>query len=1507
MRPNDLEYRKARASSFQRAFGWFLVAVFCGSLASAQTEARTNSERTARFLDGRSRGAGYDAARPAAEALDRARRQHLAMLARPETSSLSARWSPVGPAQVASQSFGNVTGRVTSIALDPADPSGNTVYVGTTGGGVWKSTNAAGVASSVTFTALTDTLPVFSANSGSSATASLSIGALAISPTGVLLAGTGDPNDATDSYYGAGLLRSADGGQTWTLIEESHDGVAGNHSFFGLSCAGLAFSSANPLLAVAAMADSTEGDAVNAPDATYAVPGLYSSSDGGVTWQLATIMDGSQIVQGPGFSANGATPAATAVVWNPLRQVFVAAVRSHGYYQSSDGATWTRLANQPGAGLTAAACPANPGSSACPIFRGALAIQPATGDLFALTVDGNNLDQGLFQDVCAATGGHCASGSVQFAKTLNAAPLEAGAGNREIAQGDYNLTLAAVADGADTLLFAGTVDLYRCSLAAGCALRNTTNAQNGCLTPAKVFPAQHALAALATTGPPLLFVGNDGGVYRSTDGVNQQAAACSADDVNHFQNLNGGLGSLAQIVSFAQDPVQPATLLAGLGALGSAGTAVSSAPWPQLATGEGGTVAIDQTSPANWYLATGAGVNLAFCAHGAACTPSQFRTSLAPAQVGGESALVHAPWLLDPALQSNLLLGTCRAWRGPADTAAQWTSSNALSPPFAAPAASGCGSALPLVRSLAAAGPLSSGTGAQNHGSATLYAGLEGAYATGLPLGGHLFTTSAANLAANTLAWRDAALGIVTNDPLDSGVFNPGGFDISSIAADPHDATGRTVYATILGFAANGVNTPHVYGSTDAGLHWQNLSANLPNAPANSVLVDPNDANTVYIALDTGVYVTTQVTTCPSANCWSVYGAGLPNAPVIQLSASAAMATGDGRLGELRAGTYGRGIWTIPLLNAVSPAAPAMAINPTSAGFGAAAVGTATAAQTFTVTNTGNATLTISAVTTSGDFTETDTCAQASLAQGATCTVSVAFLPTATGLRAGQLTVFGNVPGGQATALLSGTGTAPAAIVLTPAALSFPATTVGAISSAQSLTVANTGGTAATIQSPAITGDFQVSAGTCVAGTLAAGTSCTVSIVFAPTASGARGGSLTVGSSLGAQVAALSGTGIAPPTDTLSAASLSFSATQVGTTSSTQQVTLTNAGDAALTLIQARTTGDFAAVNGCGTSLAGHSGCTFSVTYSPHTAGTESGTLTVTDALRSQTVQLSGIGLAPPGVSLLPSTGLAFGAIAVGSTSAAQKITLTNNGGVVLNVSSIGASGDFALTTGGNTCGQTLAPAAQCTVAVAFAPTAAGARGGTFTVADNAANSPQTLPLTGTGVDFTLAPDGPVSASIRSGQTATYLLLLSSAAGVPGSAQLTCAGVPVNAICTVSPANPALGGTTVLTVTIATGVSTVDLALPPRPGSRPTLPIIFAICAAFLWLLPGKYRRRPRLLSLFALAGLTAAIGCSVTRTIPTSGTGPTPLVTPSGTYNLVVAASSAGLVRSVDLTLMVQ
>src|SRR5258705_8455466 len=158
--------------------------------------------------------------------------------ASPQLSSLSAPWQPIGPNQVASVAYGNVTGRVTAIAIDPADTTGNTVYLGTTGGGVWKSTNAAGPAASVSFVPLTDTLPVFSANAGTAAIPSLSIGAISVQ-SGLVLASSGDPNDASDSFYGSGLLRSADGGLTWTLIQNSQDGVAGNSVFHGARFVGV--------------------------------------------------------------------------------------------------------------------------------------------------------------------------------------------------------------------------------------------------------------------------------------------------------------------------------------------------------------------------------------------------------------------------------------------------------------------------------------------------------------------------------------------------------------------------------------------------------------------------------------------------------------------------------------------------------------------------------------------------------------------------------------------------------------------------------------------------------------------------------------------------------------------------------------------------------------------------------------------------------------------------------------------------------------------------------------------------------------------------------------------------------------------------------------------------------------------------------------------------------------------------------------------------------------------
>jgi len=1439
-------------------------------------------------------------------------------------SSLNTAWQPLGPNQVASIAYGNVTGRVTAIAIDPADTTGNTVYLGTTGGGVWKSTNAAGSPGSVTFTPLTDTLPVFSANAGAAVVPSLSIGAISVQ-SGIVLAGTGDPNDASDSFYGSGLLRSADGGLTWTLIQESQDGVAGNHSFMGLGFAGFAWSSTSPGTVVAAVSQAAEGVLVNAPDATNSVMGLYYSTNAGVAWQMSVIMDGSQTVQTPlptGGDLGGR--AATAVVWNPVRQSFYAAIRYHGYYQSPDGVTWTRLANQPGTGLTTTACPTAPGttgSASCPIFRGALAVQPATGDTFALTVDSNNLDQGLWQDVCALSGTNCSGSTVTFANRLNSAPLEVGNGSTVISQADYNLALSAASSGAggstaDTLLYAGTIDLYRCSLSAGCVLRNTTNAVNGCDAPAQVAPAQHAITTLATSSQPLLYLGNDGGLWRSTDGVNQQGAPCSTGDASHFQNLNGGLGSLAEVVSFAQHPTDPSTLLVGLGANGSAASAAASSlttSWPQLSTGEGGTVAIDQNNPLLWYLSTAAGVSVRQCTDGSSCTAANFTgtPTIGPEQVSLDDSVIDAPWLFDPALTSNILIGTCRVWRGPAANGALWSSSNAISELLGGPQNAACASTNPVLRSLAAGGPASIPAATQNEGSQVLYAGMAGSLDGGGNFGGHLFSTMTANTATNTTAWTDLAMSPVINDSSGSGVFNAGGFDLSSVTADPHDATGSTVYATVMGFTGNGVNAPHLYRSIDTGAHWTNISSNLPNAPANSVVVDPNDANTLYVALDSGVYVTSEVTSCVTVNCWSVYGTNLPNAPVVQLIAAPALPTGDGRTGELRAATYGRGIWQIPLVTASTAAQAAMTLSPTTLTYSTQAVATASSAQTITVTNTGVASLTVSQITTTGDFSETDDCTGASIAPALSCTVQVRFLPTATGARTGVLTVYGNVPGGQVTASLSGSGSPAAAVVLTPLALTFTSTIINATSAVQNITISNTGTTTVALQTPSVTGDFSITANTC-GSSLGAGVGCTVAIAFTPTASGTRSGLFTITDASGTQVASLTGIGSSPATDALSPLSLTFAAQQITTSSPAQQVTLTNAGDLPLTLISAQiTSGDFTAVNACGNSLNPHSTCSIQVAFQPKNIGQLTGMLSVSDQYRTQTVTLNGTGIAPPGVSLAPFATVSFPNTGVGLAAPAQTVTLTNNDGTQLLLQSIALTGDFAVVPDSNSCGASVAPYAACTMQIAFTPTAGGPRSGTVTVTDSAPNSPQALQLTGTGVDFTLTPDGSTSVTITNGQNAVFPLLLSSAANVPGTVTFTCAGIPANATCNVTPASVALGTTTTVSVTILTGVSSSGSSSASRLWNRVGV-LWFAMLLPIGLLARGRHRL-PRLISAVLLCLLIAASGCGAGRAIPAESssnpgnpisTGP---ATPAGTYTIVASAGSAGLTRTINLTLVVQ
>jgi hypothetical protein len=139
----------------------------------------------------------------------------------------------------------------------------------------------------------------------------------------------------------------------------------------------------------------------------------------------------------------------------------------------------------------------------------------------------------------------------------------------------------------------------------------------------------------------------------------------------------------------------------------------------------------------------------------------------------------------------------------------------------------------------------------------------------------------------------------------------------------------------------------------------------------------------------------------------------------------------------------------------------------------------------------------------------------------------------------------------------------------------------------------------------------------------------------------------------------------------------------VATTSATKAVTLKNNLPTALNISSITVTGDYAQTNNCGASLAASTSCTVNVTFTPTTTGSRTGTLTVTDGASNspQTVSLSGTGIAQ--VTVSPAN-LSFGNQAVGSSSTAKTVTLTNNLGTSLSISSVTAFGDYSQT---NTCG----------------------------------------------------------------------------------------------------------------------------------------------------------------------------------------------------------------------------
>jgi hypothetical protein len=270
---------------------------------------------------------------------------------------------------------------------------------------------------------------------------------------------------------------------------------------------------------------------------------------------------------------------------------------------------------------------------------------------------------------------------------------------------------------------------------------------------------------------------------------------------------------------------------------------------------------------------------------------------------------------------------------------------------------------------------------------------------------------------------------------------------------------------------------------------------------------------------------------------------------------------------------------------------------------------------------------------------------------------------------------------------------------------------------------------------------------------------------------------------------------------------LSFGNQVIGTSSSAQQATLTNSGNTCFQFSNTQITGDFFQSNNCSVAgLPGGSSCNYYATFSPTARRQRLGALTVggSDGVSTTNlnVNLSGYGLtAQPSLSLSP-VSLTFAAQLVGTTSAAQTITITSTGNTVLTISGISISGPFAQS---NNCPSSLSPTATCTMWISFRPTAGGTQSGSLSISDNASGGPHTANLSGTGIDFSVSAT-PTSASVKHGQSAKFTVSVAPLGGAFGPAvALGCSGLPSGASCSFSPSSltpGASGATSAMTVSV---------------------------------------------------------------------------------------------------------
>jgi uncharacterized protein (TIGR03437 family) len=770
------------------------VALLTASIGFGQTASRTNlpaRQRQQEFYGLRSFPGNSVPAGARGAALAEMDRMRAAEGAKRGRAPAPASWTFIGPRAsnglalfYLNNGLPHSSGRVTAVAADRRNP--DVVYAGAAGGGVWKTIDGG-----ANWQPLTDDQP------------SLAIGSIALAPSNpdIVYVGTGEENNSGDSYYGAGVLKSTDGGATWTQLTGPFVGPYNSSRLQGGAHIGaLAVHPTDPNVVLAAV-DRSGG------------AGIYRTSDGGVTWkQTLSATTGTAVM----FNPNDPT-IAYAALGNTFGSI------SNGVYKSSDGgSTWTP-SNGPGAAATT--LPAATGL----MGRIELAMAPSSPNTLFVGIE-NAINSSLLGMYKSTDGGGTWS---RLAAPDYCTP-----------QCDYNNVIRVHPTNPNIVVAAG-LPPYR-SLDGGITWTNIVTGPDGL----GVHYDHHGLSFSADGGR--LYLGNDGGVFSTNTLTTPQPL---------WANLNTTLGITEFSSNLSVHPSDPRITYAGTqdnGTLRYRGDLT----WDQVAPGDGGSTALDSAVPSIWYgsqqgpsIYKQTGVNAFFDIFNN--YSSLVYPYLANGFQSGDRFLAYPPLVVDPSNPQRLYFPSQRLYQTN-DGAGTW----------AAISGDLTGSSSAAISAIAV-----SPANAQMVAVGTTNGRVQ--VSTGVLAGSATFTNRSTGLP---------------------------GHSISQLRFDP--IAPATLYAGISGFSGfSPTDAGHVFKSTDSGQTWTNISGNLPNVPVNDVVVDPDVADTLYVATDIGVFSTSD-----GGQAWATLSTGLPRVLVQSLSLHRASRT-------LRAATYGRSMWdlSVPL------------------------------------------------------------------------------------------------------------------------------------------------------------------------------------------------------------------------------------------------------------------------------------------------------------------------------------------------------------------------------------------------------------------------------------------------------------------------------------------------------------------------------------------------------------------------------------------------------------------